>query len=501
MKTESKFSIVNIFNILKWQCTFILPLLFIILSLESCKKLIEIDSPFTSINEKNVYNTDATAAAVLTGIYAKWSSSNINGFTSNGVITNISLLAGLSSDEVTLFDISDGNLLAFYTNSLSGNVNSLTGSTAPSYWSDIYTSIFYANSAISSLTNNSLISSKVRSQLLGEAKFIRAFCYFYLINIYGDVPLLLGTDFSINKLATRTSIDVAYDQITNDLSEAKNLLSESFLSSNVTSVTNERVRPTKWAASALLARVYLYRGKYLEAENESSVIINQASLFKLDSLNAVFLKNSGEAIWQLQCVSSTQANTGEGYYFDLPSTGPSTTNSYPVYLSQFVVNSFENADQRRMKWIDSATVNNKIYYYPYKYKADRSTDNGDIKEYLMVFRLAELYLIRSESRAQLGRLEDSKADLNLIRNRAGLSNNKASSKEELLSDILHERQIELFTEWGQRWFDLKRLGKIDQVMSIVCPQKGGTWSTNFQLYPIPNSELLADPNLKQNTGY
>jgi hypothetical protein len=67
--------------------------------------------------------------------------------------------------------------------------------------------------------------------------------------------------------------------------------------------------------------------------------------------------------------------------------------------------------------------------------------------------------------------------------------------------IAHERQVELFTEWGHRWFDLKRTGAIDTVMKNVAIQKGTTWNKNFQLFPIPQTEILANPNLVQNPGY
>jgi starch-binding outer membrane protein, SusD/RagB family len=70
-----------------------------------------------------------------------------------------------------------------------------------------------------------------------------------------------------------------------------------------------------------------------------------------------------------------------------------------------------------------------------------------------------------------------------------------------IAGILHERQLELFTEWGHRWFDLKRTGEIDNVMNIVSAEKGGSWSTNWQLYPIPNVDIESNPNISQNPGY
>jgi hypothetical protein len=73
----------------------------------------------------------------------------------------------------------------------------------------------------------------------------------------------------------------------------------------------------------------------------------------------------------------------------------------------------------------------------------------------------------------------------------------------MLSAILHERQVELFTEWGHRWFDLIRTKNATSVMSVVTPLKGGVWNNDGHqlLFPIPLSDLGKDPNLKQNSGY
>lgn len=274
-------------------------------------------------------------------------------------------------------------------------------------------------------------------------------------------------------------------------------------------VKAERVRPTKWAAAALLARVYLYTGKYDKAESIASSIINNTSLFGLDALNDVFKKNSREAIWQLQPVTAGM-NTSDGLFFILSDGGPTEYN--PVYISDLLLNSFEAGDNRKVlgNWINSVTASGTTYFYPYKYKLGFGTEPGT--EYLMMLRLGEQYLIRAEARALQNNIPGAAADVNMIRTRARaaatvdvpdpLPNLSATlTKEELLAAILHERQVELFTEWGHRWFDLKRTGKVDEVMSVVTPLKGGTWETTDQLYPIPSFDILRNPNLVQNPGY
>ncbi len=139
----------------------------------------------------------------------------------------------------------------------------------------------------------------------------------------------------------------------------------------------------------------------------------------------------------------------------MPSTGPSDANffgGHPVYLSHSLLGSFEDNDERKSNWIDSVIVGSDTFYYPFKYKIAQFGD--PVSEYLMVLRLSEQYLIRAEARANQGNLIGASEDLNLIRIRAGLTNTLAVSQQELISAIMHERQTELFTECGHRWFDL-----------------------------------------------
>jgi hypothetical protein len=100
-------------------------------------------------------------------------------------------------------------------------------------------------------------------------------------------------------------------------------------------------------------------------------------------------------------------------------------------------------------------------------------------------------------------ISGAKSDLDSIRLRAGLPASTLNDKSGLLSLILHERQVELFTEWGHRWLDLKRTSIIDNVMTTVTPQKSGgsPWQPYQQWYPIPFYDLQRDQNLIQNNGY
>jgi hypothetical protein len=468
-----------------------------------CKKFSEVKAPVTSVNESNVYATDATAISVLTGLYMGMSTSTSFFTGSQG----ISLYGGLLADEFTLYNgISTTDpKYYYYTNSLYSDASGTQGT---QFWG-IYNSIFTCNAAIEGLSKSSSLTPSVKQQLLGEAKFMRAFFYFYLVNLYGDVPLVLNTDWQENVANARVSKDEVYSNIIQDLKEAKDLLSTDYLDGTLQkySATLERVRPTKWATSALLARAYLYDGNltgsaayYTNAESEASSVISNTALYDTVSLNNVFLKNSKEAIWQLQPINS-QWNTEDARIFMLSTSPAGLNSSHPVYLDSNLYKSFDNQDKRKTNWLKSYTDFSGTYYFPYKYKS--AIQNNPLTEYLMVLRLGEQYLIRAEARAQLNNISGAAADLNIIRVRAGLSPTTSNDQPSLLAAILKERRLELFSEWGHRWFDLKRTGKVDELMTIVTPLKsnGGAWKSFQQWCPIPFKDIQGDPNLIQTSGY
>lgn len=456
----------------------------------SCKKLIAINPPSNTITTDQVFSDSADANGAILGIYTSMINTN-NPLFASGAIT---LYGGMSADELTEFfrGLDDDQI---YTNSVISN----NSSTFSNLWKKAYGIIYQTNAALYGIESSNGIKQSIKDQYIGEAKFIRALSYFYLVNLFGDVPYITVTNYSNSSLSARVSKEVINQYIISDLKDAQANLAADYSISN-----GERIRANKWAATALLARAYLYNGAWDSAEAQATAIINNYSLFELDSLNGVFLKNSKEAIlqWGLNAASSARGNeTPEGY-----SIIPSRATTYPYYyLDTQLLNSFEPGDLRKVAWVNSSKYLGKTYFYPYKYKIGRAQYSTTSTEYYMVLRLAEQYLIRAEARAKQGsNLEGAISDLNKIRERAGLTDLPLSlTQPEVLSAVVQERRIELFAEWGHRWLDLKRTGQIDSVMSIVTPQKigGGVWKNYQQLYPIPYLDMATDPNLSQNPGY
>jgi hypothetical protein len=468
------------------------------LSFQSCKKFVEIDLPVDRQSAESVYRNLESASLVMTGVFQTLGQDRFFGLAgANG----ISIGFGLRSDDLST--------LTYYQDMYLGLPYAHVGN---NYWNNIYGKhLFTVNSIIEGVSKSDELTQAAKGKLLGEAKFTRAFLFFYLVNIYGDVPLVLTTDFKLNSNIPRKSKQLIYDQIVEDLLEAQVLLGEQYLAANLSvDPKQERLRPNKAAATALLARVYLYTGQWQKAEDEATKVISNSGVYGLVALNDVFLKNSKEAIWQLQPNPSdeTNINTLEG------NTIIPEGDDFPkVFLSWYTLATFDENDLRKSAWtktVDAGTSDE--YNIPFKYKVRQSLDQT---EYVMVLRLAEQYLIRAEARIHNNKITDGITDLNVLRARAS-DLNQANltpiignfSQLTALEYVAKERQSELFSEWGHRWFDLKRTGKIDEVMGLRMPSKliGGqpaSWSLFMTLLPIPPEEFKYNSALKghQNPGY
>lgn len=471
----------------------LIKLLAVILSfmIYGCGKFVEIDQPINQVNTATVYSNDETAISAIRGIYASILSSG--GFASGSTLS-ITLLAGRSADDFNNLNAAPDRKQFSMNNLLPENVF-----LRARLWQEPYQVIYSTNAMLENLDKSNQISATVKQQLKGEAKFIRAFCHFYLTNLFGDIPIILTTDYRINALAYQCNKAEIYTQIIKDLEDARDYLSDSY-------PTIERTRPNKWAASALLARAFLYHQDWVNAEKEASEIIAHESKYKiLDDLNTVFLKNSSEAILQFVLPTILNVNTYEGRRFILNATPNAILDE--VSLSDDLLNAFEPGDMRLSKWVGTYTNSSTSWSYPFKYKI--RSGNTPMNEYSMVLRLAEQYLIRAEARIHLEKIDLGIADLNIIRTRSRAMPTPTvpsplpdlpitMNKMDALLAVEKERRIEMFSEWGHRWFDLKRTNRADAVLKSL---KAPNWQATDVLYPIPASEILNAINLKQNLGY
>lgn len=454
-----------------WRFVIVLICLWaIVLSMYSCDDFVEVELPNSQLTADAVFEDQAIANAAMTEIYAK--------IRKYGVLTGstfgLGLQLGIYADDLDFYGNESLNL--FYNNSLIASNPDIK-----SLWDTSYNQIYAANAVIEGIEKSVNLSLTERAQLKGEALFVRALIHFYLANVFGDVPYITTTNYELNKKVTRTVVSEVYNLIKVDLEQALQLLPDDYL-------TFDRTRPNKYAAHALLARVNLYAGLWDEALNETSTIINNTQLYVYEDLSTMFLKESKSTIWQID-PGYNGGNASESFTYNFMSTPPPL-----VALTTNLINAFSNNDQRKVLWTRAITDGTTTWYHPFKYKYY----SGSSVEYSIIFRLSEMYLIRAESKAHLGDLSGAKEDLNKIRTIAGLANTTALTQDEILDAILKERRLELFTEFGHRFFDLKRFNKIHLVLSEVKPG----WDASDTLFPIPEAELNLNPNLlPQNPGY
>lgn len=443
--------------------------IYLFLLTTSCQNFVEIPTPPDQLLKSNLFTTDVSANSTIAGIYSEMMESSVF----NGTFP---ISGGLCADE-----LGRGGVDQTYDQFQQNNIQ-IDNSVNLTVWTDCYKFIYYANSILEGLANADQISTETRERLIGEAKLIRAICNFYLVNLWGDTPLVTTTDYRINSVTPRTDTEIIYRQIIADLQDAKERLPTAYIG-------QDRARPNKYAAMAMLARVYLYTMDYEHAEEEAESII-ESHVYSLDNINEVFLKESTETIWQLIPVKNNYTPIA----FRLIPSNELTIPDYP--LTEKLVDSFEQGDLRKQYWTDYNTIEGIDYYYPYKYKV---TLGGMLTEYFIVFRLSEQYLIRAEARARQDNLTAALKDLNTVRARAGITTvSGVSDQAEVIGRIAQERFVELFTEWSDRWLSLKRTNQADDVLSLI---KKNNWQPTDIFWPIPQTQINANPYLSQNEGY
>lgn len=464
---------------------FMIVLLFM-LPFVGCRKIINIQ-PITEVDGSMLYADDQTAVSAVVGL-------------ENRFMTSISMFNGHLSRYLSLYgdDLKRISKLAsdslFYNHLLSADNEQVA-----EFWNSGYSYIYHCNAILSSLKHSGKITSATKKQLEGETKFIRSLVYFHMVNLFDSIPLVLVTDPHVTRQLSRAAPAAIYAQLVEDLKDAQTLLSDAYPDNPL--LFAPRTRVNKGAAAALLAKVYLYMHDYTHAVAQSTWVIDCGQYVLEADLNKVFLKNSTETIFALH-PSINNYNTAEGRLFGVHPT----TFKAAFEITSALWNSFEAADQRAVKWITSVTMSGKKYKIPYKYKVYEA---AAITEYNVLFRLAEMYLIRAEANAALGRPIEAIHDLNTIRTRAHATLLLSSLTGASLKDTIEaENRREYFTESGHRWLDLRRWKsnnagaphkrRADDVMEEINPQHWASYKIHF---PIPGDELLKSKFLTQNPGY
>jgi starch-binding outer membrane protein, SusD/RagB family len=465
----------------------------------SCKDFLE-ENPKDRIATSNFYSTEQDAVSAVNAIYAHLNSQSYD--TYGGVYHSSFWVAiGLASDEMLNNQAGQTSL-----DQLSSFTYGPDNSTVYDVWKQHYKAITLANIAIERIPPIQM-DETLKARLINEAKFLRALLYFDMVRMFGKIPLLLHEVESITPEAAE--VETIYTQIIKDLTDAENLPVEQ---------TEGRGRATRGAAKALLAKVYLTRKQFDLALVKTQEVIdmgiyelwdNFADIYKIQNRGlkeAIFSIGFGDAggkitFWEVsqfhvRLLPAALVNAGI----------TSNTLGWQVPTPALAV-AYEPGDERGPVTLFNSfneTVNGTDYnvpfdkYYFRKYWDVTVPGEFQAKESNQDFpllRYADVLLMHAEALNELGQSTDAHDYLNMVRNRAELDDITGLSKEQFRDAVLNERRLEFAAE-GHRWFDLARMGKLENLVPLAKP--GVTPQSRNYLFPIPQRERELDKNLPQN---
>ncbi len=460
---------------------------FLLLAVTSCEDYLETPLPVNSVSTEGAFSSKAVIDKMMDKMYCDF-------------VDNLVVPMDISSWEF----LSDN---AYNPTTTSGAQDcNLTSNSSWMPWAGSYRAIFMANTMLEGLPDATAVGldEDTRNAYIGAAKTVRAYAYFMMVRMYGDVPLITDTKVEENKIKPRTAVAEVYAQIESDLTSAVSLLPEA--------KGPDYYINCKYIPQAILASVYLTQGKWALASAAADAVISSGNYMLDDGVDKVFLRTSTSTIMatgysnDYTGLASTTAYTGGWQITPMGWLASFVEPDFPA-LSESLLNSFEPGDRRRTEWVVLSNEggypddNHRLFQYKYKY--------GDIlgivpppglEDDNKFIRLEEMYLIRAEARTRQNQLGGAADDLNLIRNRSGLANTTATTQTALIDAILRERRVEFFFENGMNWFDLLRTGQADAVLSQV-PYKANNWKPYMVLCPIPKEDLDINPNLEQNPGW
>ncbi len=438
-----------------------------------CSDFVEVDPPKNTLVAERVFSDPSTVESALANLYF---SLREEGMVSGN--SGFTTLLGIYADELDYYAF-NGDVVQLYRHTVTPQNSVLLG-----WWTQGYQVIYAANDIIAGVESAEGLTAMEVERYKGQALFVRAYVHSLLVGVFGDIPYITTTDYVVNTNASRLDTDVVYEAIIEDLQQAVALMDGADIP------VGDRVVPDANVARALLARMALYTQQWELAAATAGEVI---AAFPLEpNLDQVFLKESGETIWQFRPGNDLR-NTQEANQLVIQ-----FIPGQRFALTSSLLDAFEEGDGRLERWTDELSDSDGTLTLSFAHKYKALFNETQSLEHSIVFRSAEQYLIRAEARAQLGNLVGARQDLNAVRNRAGLGNVNLAGQSELLEAIYRERRVELFAEQGLRWMDLKRTGRATEVME---PLKAN-WEDTHVLLPIPESELEINPNLlPQNPGY
>ncbi|MFI2741915.1 RagB/SusD family nutrient uptake outer membrane protein [Zhouia sp. PK063] len=507
-----------------------------LLLLTSCSDFLD-ESPKSSITSVDYYKTEAQATA------------NVNYLYRNGAPPQISSSGGYIGTNQSI----SGMLTGYFINSYEGqevvckysrlltrqeHTNEISG-TSDGVWDNCFRAINVANNAIVSIPNISMDQGKA-DQLIAEAKFFRAFNYFYLVKTFGDVPLLLEpSDNLVDLYPERTASTTVYQQIEADLKDAVNVLPEKTFASN-----GHRI--TKYVAAMMLTDVYFHTADYQNAKTYAQMVINSPHSLTtnqdMDENSAYNILRSTDDLDEVIYAQEYDASINDGGWWPTHAFTSSATAVFTTYsifervygpidrfLNVYDANDLRIQPHQFFHWSYTNPNNGKTWTAPagqagcwYYFDEDAVLNTGKSTKDRNFYRLAEAYLDYAESIAQTDGVTAEAANyLAQVQARAntdGLSvadiesNLMALSPQEFIETCWTERLREFPLE-SKIWDDCVRTMKFPEIsetekgkvtyVDLIGAENGAgaTFKQTDLVFPISLNELQRNPNLTQNDGY
>ena len=475
---------------------YILLALSIIFMATSCNEFLTLQPDYV-INENNFYKSANDFETALTGNY-----SALQGLHNNTILYLTELTTDNAEIQWSSATVSEMECDEMNLTSTNGFVNSV--------WNLCFTTISRCNNILARIDDVDFDES-LKSQYKGEAMFLRAYCYFYLVRLFGDLPLIEVAFRSPNEIAafdmSRKPVSEIYDLIIRDLQTSANLLNGvSGLSKSHASVG---------AVKTLLGKVYLTRQEFGLAATTLKEVIDMTAYSLAIDYKTLFTNNNDdlpESIFEIKYISG---NVGEGNGFSSVFTPPrfdmaifpgNMQGSGRIVPTEDVANVYETNDLRRIASIsDSVLLMNgtkAANIYGLKFVDFTTGIQGDGGINFTSLRYADVLLMYAEALNETSKTEEAHPFLNLVRNRAGLPSLEGLSKADFTLALEKERRVEFLCE-GHRWFDLVRTGRAKTVLNQYFQNNGLNFTVDDDelLMPIPQSERDINPNLEQNPGY
>jgi hypothetical protein len=470
----------------------------------SCKDELEI-TPFDKVDEAMAFKTPSDYTAALRGTYSR-----LTGVDDQYYIQRKMILSDVLSDNLVLSQTGRKSLQSYYEFKLDAN----------STWSGLllygYSVIDRSNRILNNIGN--LPEGDFKNDVIAQAKALRAMAHFDIAITFAPSFKAVNPDDANSGIPIKNDVDASAKPSRNTLNETFNFIIED-LKSAIGLAQNDRASVASGfmnqsAMSALLAKVYLYKGDYAAAKAEAqnaADLIGSADLAigSRDDFSSIWKDNSpGNAGVLFKVLFTEQDGDFPGTEFS--QSTPSGTRS--EYVPTFELYSkYQDTDIRKTAYFKTSDFSGFTYNHIIKYSSrpGSSANVVDVK----VIRGAEVYLTLAEAAYRSGDETTALSALDEVRSRrydAFVS--PAESGQTLLDAILLERRLELAFE-GQRYYDLKRLGlpiirsatEGDRADGSGTPAPATTQNIQANDFkftlPIPTAERQANPNFAQSPNY